>query len=127
MRKALLAACALLALAAGSAAAQGETKTTSRSSHSATFDAKTEVKRSELHVAGDNKRVRLRVKFTLTGGEIRLKLRDARGEVRQNLVFSRATQYEVDSDYMEAVPGVWTLELGLKDATGSYDLAWTAE
>ncbi|MDQ3803636.1 MAG: hypothetical protein M3416_07385 [Acidobacteriota bacterium] len=127
MRKALLAACALLALTFGAAAAQDETKTTSRSSHSATFDDKTEVKRSELRVAETNRRVRLRVKFNLAAGELRLKLRDARGQVRQDIVLSRATQYEVDSDYMRAAAGVWTLELGLKGATGSYDIVWTAE
>jgi hypothetical protein len=122
MRKALLTVCALLALTLAAAA-----ETINRTSHKATFEGKTETRRMELQVAEADRRVRLSVKFSLTGGELRLKLRDARGQVRQDVVLSRASKYEVGTGDMEAIAGLWTLEVGLKDATGSYEMALTAE
>ncbi|HLM58214.1 MAG TPA: hypothetical protein VK422_19075 [Pyrinomonadaceae bacterium] len=123
MRKTLLTICALLALCLAAAAAES----VNRTRHQSTFEAKTETRRVELQVAEGDKRVRLSVKFTLTGGEMHLKLRDARGRVRQDVVLSRASKYEVGTGDMEAIPGLWTVEVGLRDATGSYDVALTAE
>ncbi len=122
MRKVLLTGCALLALCLAAAA-----ETVNRTAHKSSFEAKTETRRMELRVAEADRRVRLSVKFTLAGGELRLKLRDARGRVRQDVVLSRASKYEVGTGDMEAIPGVWTLEVGLRDATGSYEVSLTAE
>ena len=123
MRKTLFAVCALLALGLAAAAAE----TVSRTTHKSSFEAKTETRRVELQVAEGDRRVRLSVKFSLTGGELHLKLRDARGRVRQDVVLSRASKSEVGTGDMEAIPGLWTAEVGLRDATGNYELALTAE
>ena len=122
MRKRLLAACALLALSLAAAA-----ETANRTGHKSTFEAKTETRRMELRVAEADRLVRLNVNFTLTSGEIHLKLRDPRGKVRQDVTLSRASKYEIDGAEMKAIPGLWTLEVGLRDATGSYEMTLTAE
>ena len=132
MRKALLAVPALLALALAPPAA-AETKapkaqTVSQTRHKSSFEGKTESRRLELDVAESHRRVRLGVKFNLTGGELRLKLRDPRGKVRQDIVLSRTSRYEeAGTGDLEAIPGTWTVEVALKDATGSYELSLTAE
>ena len=123
MRKRLLAACALLALTLAAAAAE----TVSRTTHKSSFEAKTETRRVELQVAEADQRVRLSVRFTLTGGEVHFKLRDPRGKVRQDVRHSRASKFELDGADMEAVPGPWTAEVRLRGATGSYEIALTAE
>ncbi len=122
MRKTLLTVCALLALGLAAAA-----ETINRTSHKYSFEAKTETRRMELRVEGTNRRVRLEVKSSLTAGEMRLKLRDPRGRVLQDLVLSRASKYDVSTGDMAAIPGVWTVEVSLRDATGSYEMALTAE
>ena len=122
MRKSLLTVCALLALCLAAAA-----ETVNRTRHESSFAAKTETRRVELQVAGGDKRVRLSVKLNLTGGEVHLKLRDARGKVRQDVTHSRASKFEIDAAEMEAIPGLWTVEVGLRNATGSYDVSLTAE
>ena len=123
MRKTLLTACAVLGLAFAAVAAE----TVSRTQHKSSFESKTETRRLQLEVTEAHRHVRLAVKFSLKGGELHLKLRDARGKVRQDVVLSRASRYEVGTGDMEAIPGLWTLEVALKDATGNYEVALEAQ
>jgi len=121
MRKALLTACAVLALTLSAAA-----ESVSRTQHKSSFEGKTETRRLDLEVTQSHRLVRLSVKFSLTAGELHLKLRDPRGKVRQDVVLSRVSRHELSTGDMEAIPGLWTVEVGLKDATGSYEAALTA-
>jgi len=123
MRKTLLTVCAVLALAAGAAAVE----TVSRTQHKSSFESKTETRRLELEVTGAHRSVRVSVKFRLTGGELYVKVRDPRGKVRQDIVLSRASKYEVSTGDMDAVPGLWTLEVSLREATGNYEAALEAQ
>jgi hypothetical protein len=123
MRKTLLAVCAVCALALGAAASE----TVSRTQHKSSFESKTESRRLQLEVTESHRRVRLTVKFSLTDGELHLKLRDPRGRVRQDAVLARASNNEVGTGDLEAIPGLWTLEVGLKDATGNYEAALEAQ
>ncbi len=132
MRKALLVIPALLALALAAAAAAeakaAKTQSVSQARHSSSFEGKTESRRIELDVTKAHRVVRLAVKFNLTGGELHLRLRDPRGNVRQDIVLSRTGRHaEAGTGDLEAVAGTWTAEVALKGATGSYELTLTAE
>ncbi|HEV2864053.1 MAG TPA: hypothetical protein VGX48_23855 [Pyrinomonadaceae bacterium] len=123
MRKTLLAVCALAALGLAVSAAE----VISRVNHKSSFAAKTETRRMELQVREEDRLVRLSVKYTLTAGEMHFKLRDARGKVRQDAVLTGSGNYKLGTGELEAIPGVWTVEVSLRDATGNYEMALTAE
>ena len=132
MRKVLKAAALLTLLAAALAspvAADEEIK--SRTTESQTYARKTTSKKKyDLRVYGP--RVRLRVKATVKEGEMRLVVRDARGRVWQDAqlgpVKSKPNNYDVDSGEMRSDPGrVWTVEVELKEAVGSFEFNWTTE
>ena len=129
MRKTLRAAALLALLAAALTASAAET--TSRTVEAQTFDHKTtSKKRYDLRVHGP--RVRLRVRASVKEGELRLVVRDAQGRVWQDAqlgpVRSRPNNYDVDSGEMRSDPGrVWTVEVELKDAVGSFEFTWTTE
>ncbi|HEX8720557.1 MAG TPA: hypothetical protein VF736_08005 [Pyrinomonadaceae bacterium] len=129
MRRALKAA-ALVALLAAAAFAAPET--TSRTVESHTFDHETTAKkRFELRVPERGGRVRLRVRASVAEGEFRLLVRDAEGRVRQEARLGprkeKPLTYDVDSGEVRSAAGVWTVEVELKDAVGSYEFTWTAE
>jgi hypothetical protein len=128
MRRVLKAA----ALAALLAAAAFAAETTSRTVESHTFDHETTAKkRFELRVPEKGSRVRLRVRASVNAGEFRLVVRDAEGRVRQEAQLGprkeRPLTYDVDSGELRSAAGVWTVEVELKDAVGSYEFTWTAE
>ena len=130
MRRALRAS-ALVALVAASAAAVAA-EVNSRTVESHVFDHPTTAKkRIELRVPSGGARVRLRVKASVRQGELKLVVRDAEGQVRQEAQLgpakSRPNNYDVDSGESRSAAGVWTVEVELKDAVGSYDFTWTAE
>jgi hypothetical protein len=132
MRKVLKAAALLTLLAAALAstvAADEELK--GRTVESQTFARKTTSKKKyDLRVYGP--RVRLRMKATVKEGEMRLVVRDAQGRVWQDAqlgpVKSKPNNYDVDSGEMRSDPGrVWTVEVELKEAVGSFEFNWTTE
>ena len=73
--------------------------------------------------------MRLRVKASVREGTVRLVVRDAEGRVRQEALLSpsksRPNNYDVDSGEMRSAAGVWTVEVELRDAVGSYEFTWT--
>ncbi|HEX8559119.1 MAG TPA: hypothetical protein VF668_13525 [Pyrinomonadaceae bacterium] len=135
MRRALKAA-ALLALLAASAAPHhadaAAAERASRTVESHTFDHKTtSKKRYDLRVQGEGARVRLRVRASVTEGELKLVVRDAAGQVRQEARLtpskSRPNRYDVDSGDVRSGAGVWTVEVELSEAVGSYEFTWTTD
>src|SRR5215210_7444309 len=131
MKRTFKAAALLVLLAYAVAAPAAEQRTTSRTVESHTFDHKTTSKKKyDLRVHGA--RVRLKVKATVKEGELKLVVRDAAGRVWQDAQIgpskSKPNNYDVDSGEMRADPGgVWTVEVELKDAVGSFELIWTTE
>ncbi len=128
MRRTLKAA-ALFALLAAAAVSAAERRSDS-TFESHTFDRQTNAKKKfDLRVPGDGARVRLRVKASVREGEVRLVVRDAEGRVRQDARLSpsksRPSNYDVDSGEVRSGAGVWTVEVELKDAVGSYEFTWT--
>ena len=131
MRKALKAAALLSLLAAALTAAAAE-RTTSRTVESITFDQKTTSKKKyDLRVYSSGARVRLRVRASVSEGAIKLVVRDAAGRVRQDAHLtpskSRPNTYDVDNGEERSAAGVWTVEVELTEAVGSYEFTWTTE
>ncbi|HEX8283361.1 MAG TPA: hypothetical protein VF588_08405 [Pyrinomonadaceae bacterium] len=126
-----LKAAALLALLAAALTSAASAERTSRTVESHTFDHKTTSKNKyDLPVHGE--RVRLRVRATVKEGALKLVVRDAAGRVRQDAQIgpakSKPNNYDVDSGELRSEPGgVWTVEVELKDAVGSFELTWTTE
>ena len=121
-------AVALVALLAAAAFAAPERSSRTVESH--TFDHKTTAKkRYELRVPGAGARVRLRVKASLTEGELKIVVRDAAGAVRQDAHIgpakSKPNKYDVDSGEVRSPAGVWTVEIETKEAVGSYEFTFT--
>lgn len=128
MKKALPAVLALALAASAAFVPAAKAQTASQTRHKSSFESKTESRRLELDVTESHRVVRLALKLDLTGGEIKLRLRDPRGNVRQDLVLTRTGRTaEVGTGGMEAIPGTWTAEVALKGATGNYELTLTAE
>jgi opacity protein-like surface antigen len=128
MRRVLKAAALVALLAAAAAAA---TEQINRTVESHTFDHKTTArKRFDLRAPGGGGRVRLHVRATVREGELKFVVRDAEGRVRQDVRLqpskSRPNGYDVDSGEMKSAAGVWTVEVELTDAVGSYEFTWTA-
>ena len=121
---------ALVALLAATAASADERVWQMRSSN--TFDQKTtESKKFNLPVRAAGRRVSVRMKLVLRGGEAHVIVRDAKGRVRQDAQLrpaeSKSSTYDVSTDEERATPGEWTVELEFKEATGHYELTWTNE
>jgi hypothetical protein len=129
--KRTLKAAALLALLAAAFAASAAERTTSRTVESQTFDQKTTSKKKyDLRVYGAH--TRLRVRATVKEGALKLVVRDGDGRVWQDAQIgpskSKPNNYDVDSGEMRSDPGdVWTVEVELKDAVGSFEFTWTTE
>jgi hypothetical protein len=131
MRKALKAA-ALLTLLAAALTAPAAERTSSRTVESITFDQKTTSKKKyDLRVHGSGARVRLHVRASVREGELKFVVRDAAGKVRQDVSLtpskSRPSNYNVDSGEVQSAAGLWTVEVELRDAVGSYEFTWTTE
>jgi hypothetical protein len=123
----ILKAAALVVLLAAAAAALPERSSETVESH--TFDHKTtEKKRHELRVPGEGTRVRMRVKASVSEGEIRIVVRDPDGAVWHEAILapkkSKPGSYDVDSSVMRSEAGVWTVEVEAKEAVGSYEFSF---
>lgn len=130
MRKALKAAALLTLLAATLTASAAEHSSQTVESHS--FDHKTTTKkRFDLRVPRSGGRVRLHVKASVREGEFKFVVRDADGKVRQDVHLtpskSRPNNYNVDTGELQSAAGVWTVEVELNEAVGSYQFTWTTE
>ena len=127
MRRALTVATLTVALLAATTAAA---ERRSRTVESHTLDHKTTAKkRYDLRVPDAGSRVRLRVKASVSEGELKLVVRDAAGRVRQDALLgpskSSPTIYDVDSGELRSEAGLWTIEVELKEAVGSYEFTFT--
>ncbi|HEX6182749.1 MAG TPA: hypothetical protein VFZ44_02480 [Pyrinomonadaceae bacterium] len=127
MRRATRAAALLLLLAATAASADERIHQT-RGSH--TLEHKTtDEKRLVLPVRAPGRRVSVRVKVVVNGGEVKVVVRDSKGRVRQDAHLrpagTRPNTYDVSTDEERAAAGNWTVELEFKEATGSYEYTWT--
>ena len=123
-----LKAALLLVLLAATAAHADERIHQTRGSH--TLEHKTtEKKRLVLPVRAAGRRVSIRVKAVVSGGEVWLVVRDSKGRVRQDARLrpagSRPNTYDVSTDEDNPAKGDWTVELEFKEATGSYEYTWT--
>src|SRR5687767_8982672 len=119
MRRAFKAAALLLLLAATAASADERIYQT-RGSH--TLEHKTtDKKRLVLPVRAPGRRVSVRVKVVVSGGEVKVVVRDAKGRVRQDAHLrpagAKPNTYDVSTDEERAAAGNWTVELEFKDAT----------
>ncbi len=128
MRRTLKAA-ALLALLATTAAHAADERI-HRHSESHTLEHRTTArKKIDLPVHAAGRRVSVRLRVVVSGGEVRLVVRDSKGRVRQDAHLrpagARPNTYDVSTDEDRAAKGDWTVELDFKEATGSYELTWT--
>ena len=129
MGRALKTAALLVLLAAAAASAE---ERVGRTVESHSFDHKTTSKKKyDLRVPGPGARVRLRVKASVREGELKILVRDAAGRVRQEARLTptkaRPNAYDVDSGELKSAAGVWTVEVELREAVGSYEFTWTVE
>ncbi|HEX7958215.1 MAG TPA: hypothetical protein VF508_14810 [Pyrinomonadaceae bacterium] len=129
MRRALKTVALAALLAASAAASAPETNVRTVESH--TLDHQTTGRRKyDLRVPSPGARVRLRVKASVTEGEFKLVVRDAEGRLRQEARLgprkTKPLTYDVDNGEERSKAGVWTVEVEMKDAVGSYELNWTA-
>ena len=125
-----LKAFALVALLAAAAAAAPERIDRVTGKH--TLDHRTTGKRKyDLRVPEGSRSVRIHVKAFVTGGEMRIIVRDAEGRVRQDARLTpskaRPNTYDVETGKERSRAGVWTLEVEMKDALGRYEYTWTAD
>jgi len=132
MRRALKAAALLTLLAAALTASAAERTSSSSTIESISFDQKTTSKKKyDLRVHGSGGRVRLHVKASVREGEIKFVVRDTAGKVRQDVHLmpskSRPNNYNVDTGELRSAAGVWTIEIELNEAVGSYEFTWTTE
>jgi hypothetical protein len=71
----------------------------------------------------------VRVRVVVSGGEVKVVVRDSKGRVRQDAHLrpagAKPNTYDVSTDEERAAAGNWTVELEFKDATGSYEYTWT--
>ena len=128
MRRGLRAVALLLLLAAAVSAAESISE--KRGSH--TLGRKTTEKRKhDLPVPEGTRHIRLRLKAFVREGEIKFVVRDGRGHIFQEAHLSpsrtKPNIYDVDTGEMKSAEGVWTIEVELKDALGSYEYMWRAE
>ncbi|MCA1619683.1 MAG: hypothetical protein LC795_10315 [Acidobacteria bacterium] len=128
MRRRTLQAAALLLLLAATAAHADERIHQTRGSHTLEHRT-TEKKRVVLPVRSAGRRVSIRVKAVVSGGEVRLVVRDSKGRVRQDARLrpagAKPNTYDVSTDEERAAAGEWTVEFEFEEATGSYEYAWT--
>jgi hypothetical protein len=129
MIRALKAAALLALLATTLAASAAEQSNQTIESHS--FDHKTTTKKKfNLRVPGSGGRVRLHVKASVREGEFKFVVRDTAGKVRQDVHLtpskSKRNNYNVDTGELQSAAGVWTVEVELNEAVGSYEFTWTA-
>ena len=84
-----------------------------------------------LPVPAGARNVRLRLKAVVRGGEIKLVVRDGRGQVFQDARLApsgaRPNTYDVDTGAMKSAEGAWVIEVELKGALGGYEYTWRAE
>jgi hypothetical protein len=119
----------LLPLAAAAAAPAAPRSVRTTESH--TFDhATTETKRFELRVPGAGAHARMRFRGSVSSGEIKARLLDPSGAVRRDAWRTpeggKPGSFEFEAGEMEQA-GVWTLEVELKEAAGSYEFTWTVD
>ena len=73
--------------------------------------------------------MRLRVKASVREGELKIVVRDTAGAVRQDARLGRPkakpTNYDVDSGVVRSPGGVWTVEVEMTEAVGSYEFSFT--
>lgn len=124
---ALLAFAANAAPPATAAAARRSVKTT----ESETFADKTASKKFDLPVPSAGGRVRLHMKGVVTAGEIRFRVLDSAGREHQAARLSpdgpKSDSFDLETGEAKAPGGSWSLEVGLKGATGHYEFTWTVE
>ncbi|HEX8140386.1 MAG TPA: hypothetical protein VF544_22670 [Pyrinomonadaceae bacterium] len=89
------------------------------------FTDRTDSKKIELNVPASARFVNVQVEAALRSGAFIWTLRDAAGNVRLRGAGNGEGRYEGSTGKIDAVTGVWTLEIRFKDATGSYDIVWT--
>lgn len=89
------------------------------------FTRETETKVDTLEVKPGMTTIKLDVYAKLSSGSMRLLLTDPNGEVRWEEEIAGPDRYK-EVQKFDPVVGDWTLELTLEDATGSYDIQWSA-
>jgi hypothetical protein len=105
----------------------GHSGTSSSSEHHSRSDfvTETESRTMTLDVRSAMTSVRLDVEITLSGGSAIFRLTDPSGEVCWEEEITGPDRYKEIHKFAPVV-GDWTLYLALEDATGGYDLRWSA-
>ena len=130
MRRTVKTAALLLTLLAATAAAAAADERIYQTRGSHTLEHKTtDEKRLVLPVRAPGRRVSVRLKVVVSGGEVKVVVRDSKGRVRQDARLrpagAKPNTYDVSTDEERAAAGNWTVELEFKDATGRYEYTWT--
>jgi hypothetical protein len=97
----------------------------SRLEESQLFQRSSEIMRYQMNAADGMSRARLRVVLKMEAGRVDWTLTDPSG--REIFAGSGTRGRNVgDTGNLDPIPGTWTLELRLQDATGEFNVDWNA-
>jgi hypothetical protein len=121
----LLVSLALMQVACGQSSRRLGTHSTSDHHSRGNFTQETETKVDTLEVKPDMTTIKLDVYAELSSGSIKFLLADPNGEVIWEEEITGPDRYK-ETHKFDPVVGDWTLDLTLEDATGGYDIQWSA-
>lgn len=115
----------LMQVACGQSSRRPGTNSKSEHRSRGNFTRETETKVDTLEVKPDMTTIKLDVYAKLSSGSIKFLLTDPDGEVQWEEEIAAPDRYKEVHGF-DPVVGDWTLELTLEDATGNYDVQWSA-
>jgi hypothetical protein len=113
-----------IALAATASALHAQSSS-STMSKSESFSGKTAVKSYELAMTDSMGVSRLKITAQIESGEVSWRLLDPQGETKLT-GHGESGDVSGDSGDLKPIAGTWTLEVELRNATGKYEINWTA-
>ena len=90
------------------------------------FSRESATRRFELRVPTDAQHARLELDARIREGSMEFRLVDAEGGKRWSGAIGRGSTLDISRSFDDAQPGDWRLEIELRDATGTFDIAWSA-
>jgi hypothetical protein len=112
-----------LAVTASGLYAQSSSSTMSKSE---SFSGETAVKSYELAMTDSMSVSRLKITARIESGEISWRLLDPQGEAKFT-GHGESGDMSGDTGDLKPIAGTWRLEVELKDATGRYEIKWSAQ
>jgi hypothetical protein len=89
------------------------------------FSKTTRTRRYELTSPRDVNKARVEIGAKISEGTMRWNVLDRDGKSRWSGSTGKGSDIQISRSF-DAEPGEWTLEIELRDATGSYDVRWSA-